>query len=448
MDTEATSRYTQGILQDIYADIFMITNEQKADYVRRKRESMGLNQVEFARLLGLKDNGERTVGGWERGEHTPSPSKWRQISELQGTPPYRHTENAPENFTFIDLFAGIGGMRLPFQELGGRCVFTSEWDKFSQKTYASNFGELPQGDITRIPAHDIPAHDILLAGFPCQSFSQAGLKKGFHDTRGTMFFEIQRIISHHRPKAFLLENVKQLRGHDKGRTLKLIIDTLEGRNDNHIPDGIPISDEVRNALTTRLNYQVFYTILRAGDFGVPQNRERIFIVGFDRDYFGPNVDFSEIFRWPVPPKPKTRLGDILEESASLDASFTISDKLLEGHERRRLEHARKGNGFGYSLFTPESEYTNTLSARYYKDGSEILVSQAGIGRNPRKLTPRECARLQGFPDQFVVNSVSACQAYKQFGNSVTVPVIRQVARQIIESCTAAAGHAYSPVKRM
>jgi DNA (cytosine-5)-methyltransferase 1 len=342
------------------------------------------------------------------------------------------------------LFAGIGGIRLPFQELGGKCVFTSEWDRFAQKTYAANFGDLPEGDITKIPASAIPEHDILLGGFPCQAFSQAGLKKGFYDTRGTMFFEIQRILSHNRPKAFLLENVKQLRGHDGGRTLKLIIDTLEGRNENHVPENISLSDEARDALTRRLNYQVFHTVLRAADFGVPQNRERIFIVGFDKDYFGPKIDFSDLFQWPIPPKIPTRLGNILEQSASLDSRYTISDRLLHGHERRKREHARKGNGFGYSLFNSESEYANTLSARYYKDGSEILISQTELGKNPRKLTPRECARLQGFPENFIVDAVSDCQAYKQFGNSVTVPVIRHVAMQLLAAYSA--GEALRKVK--
>jgi DNA (cytosine-5)-methyltransferase 1 len=408
----------------------MKTGEKKAEFIRTKREHMGLTQIQLAHILGLKDNGERTVGGWERGEHSPSPAKWLQIQNLRDTHPFRGSANADATFRFIDLFAGIGGIRLPFQELGGKCVFTSEWDKFAQKTYAANFGELPDGDITKIPASEIPDHDILLGGFPCQSFSQAGLKKGFYDTRGTMFFEIQRIISLRRPKAFLLENVKQLRGHDGGRTLQLIVDTLEGRNDNHVPDSIALSSEARDALTKRLNYQVFHTVLRAGDFGVPQNRERIFIVGFDRDYFGQQTNFSELFHWPVPPKTPTRLGSILENSSSLDNRFTISDRLLQGHERRRKEHAKKGNGFGYSLFTSESEYANTLSARYYKDGSEILISQAELGKNPRKLTPRECARLQGFPENFIVDAVSDCQAYKQFGNSVTVPVIRHVAMQL------------------
>lgn len=409
----------------------MDTYQKKAEYIHSKRVRLGLTQLQFARVLGLKDNGERTVRGWELGEHLPSASMMGKIQSLNDTVPFRSSADSNANFRFIDLFAGIGGIRLPFQELGGKCVFTSEWDKFAQKTYAVNFGELPSGDITAISASEIPEHDILLGGFPCQSFSQAGLKKGFSDTRGTMFFEIQRIISHRRPKAFLLENVKQLRSHDGGNTLRLIIDTLEGRNENQIPDNLPLSLEARQALTTGLNYKVFCTVLRAGDFGIPQNRERIFIVGFDKDYFGSEVDFGKLFQWPIPPKTQTLFGDILEDSSSLGDRYTISDRLLQGHERRKKEHAMKGNGFGFSVFTAASEYVNTISARYYKDGSEILVCQKHLGKNPRKLTPRECARLQGFPEAFIVDGVSDCQAYKQFGNSVTVPVVRSVALQVI-----------------
>lgn len=193
--------------------------------IRLKREGLGLTQRAFAELLGMNDAGERTVRGWENGEHVPSKVKIAQIESLPDIAPFRSSyQDDPKSadFAFIDLFAGIGGIRLPFQELGGHCVFTSEWDKFSKKTYAANFGEVPAGDITKIAATDIPPHDVLLAGFPCQAFSQAGLKQGFNDTRGTMFFEIQRILAHHRPAAFLLENVKQLRGHDKGRTLETI----------------------------------------------------------------------------------------------------------------------------------------------------------------------------------------------------------------------------------
>src|SRR5690554_5056672 len=200
--------------------------ESKAEYIRSLRASLGLGRTEFANLLGLGSTGERTVRGWEGREHEPSLKKWQNIQALEGNlknalkqAPFSAAANENCNFLFADLFAGIGGIRLPFQELGGRCVFTSEWDKFAQKTYLANFGEMPNGDITKICATDIPAHDILLGGFPCQAFSQAGLGQGFNDTRGTMFFEIQRILAEKRPKAFMLENVKQLRGHDKGRTL-------------------------------------------------------------------------------------------------------------------------------------------------------------------------------------------------------------------------------------
>ena len=404
----------------------------EATLIREKRIRMGLTQLELACLLELKENGERTIRGWELGEHKPSKSKLAKILELHEEAPFSN-ENKNPKFRFIDLFAGIGGIRLPFQQLGGECVFSSEWDKFAQRTYAANYGEVPSGDITQIVASDIPDHDILMGGFPCQSFSQAGLKKGFEDTRGTMFFEIQRILGEKRPKVFLLENVKQLRGHDKGRTLQTILNILTGESDLPLDD-VPMSADAREALGKKLNYWVDYKVLRAADFGIPQNRERIFVIGFDRDYFGENIDFNKIFKWPEPTNQPTKVGDILESQEILDTledKYTISDKLWAGHLRRKAEHGIKGNGFGYSLFNRESSYTNTISARYYKDGSEVLIDQSHLGKNPRKLTPRECARLQGFPDDFIVDAVSQGQIYKQFGNSVCVKVIQAVAKQIV-----------------
>lgn len=373
-----------------------------AEDIKEKRQSLGLSQKDFSDALGLGKFGDRTLRRWENGESSPSPLVYKAIMSFAADTPYAKEVQEPE-FTFIDLFAGIGGIRIPFQELGGKCVFTSEWDKFAQKTYHVNFGDMPNGDITKITNDEIPEFDVLLGGFPCQPFSQAGLKKGFSDTRGTLFFEIERIIKDKRPKAFLLENVKQLRGHDKGRTLKVILEHLDA-----------------------LDYQVSYDVLRAADFGVPQNRERIYFVGFDRRYYG--LDDKYKFLFPEPTHKKTRLGDILEDN--VDEKYTISQKLYEGHIRRKTEHQKKGNGFGFCLFNADSEYTNTISARYYKDGSEILIDQ-GSDIPPRKLTPRECARLQGFPESFII-PVSDTQAYKQFGNSVAVPVIRAIAKRLRE----------------
>lgn len=370
--------------------------------IKEKRIRLGLTQKDFADALGMGRNGDRTLRRWENGESTPSVLEYKSIMQFAERIPFE-TVNKRCKFKFIDLFAGIGGIRIPFQELGGKCVFSSEWDKFAQKTYRINFGEEPKGDITKIEAKDIPDFDILLGGFPCQPFSQAGLKKGFSDTRGTLFFEIERILKEKKPKAFLLENVKQLKGHDKGRTLKVILEHLDA-----------------------LDYYVNYAVLRAGDFGVPQNRERIYIVGFNRKIYDLPQDY--VFDFPEPTHEKTRLGDILEKN--VDEKYTISDALWEGHQRRKREHQEKGNGFGYSLFNEESEYANTISARYYKDGSEILIDR-GEGNNPRKLTPRECARLQGFPEDFII-TVSDTQAYKQFGNSVAVPVVRAVAKRMVE----------------
>ena len=250
-----------------------------------------------------------------------------------------------------------------------------------------------------------------------------------------MFFEIQRILSEKKPKAFLLENVKQLRGHDKGRTLSTILSILRGELEADVPYDIPMSDEARNALTDNLNYWVDTKVLRAADFGAPQNRERIFIVGFDRDAFPVGTDFNNIFSWPTPCNTPTRVGDILQSDKVIDSDdkYTISDRLWKGHQKRKEEHARKGNGFGYSLFTSDSEYTSTISARYYKDGSEILIDQSHRNKNPRKLTPRECASLQGFPESFVVNAVSHGQIYKQFGNSVCMKVITPLAAEITKT---------------
>lgn len=336
----------------------------------------------------------------------------------------------PPKFRFIDLFAGIGGMRIPFDELGGECVFSSEWDEFAKKTYALNFGHQPSGDITRIAAKDIGEHDILLGGFPCQAFSNAGLKRGFFDTRGTMFFEIQRILAEWRPKMFLLENVKQLRGHDKGRTLQTILSILDG-NCPPIPDDVPMSLDARKSLSKKLNYDVDVCVLSATAFGVPQRRERVYIVGFDRDYFG-NVDAKAVFASLGGMEKATRLGDALEPEGSNDlVRYTISDRLWEGLIRRMARHEAKGNGFGHKVFSSDDPYCNTITSRYYKDGREILVDQSHLGLNPRRLTPRECARIQGFPEWFDLSACSDTQLYRQFGNSVSVPVIRSLAVSMI-----------------
>lgn len=401
-------------------------------YVIEKRKSLGISQKELALLLGMKEAGERTVRGWENGEHKPSATRLAKLEALNNTHPFEHS-NKDSDFTFIDLFAGIGGIRLPFQKQGGECVFTSEIDKHAQKTYFANYGEYPSGDITQIQAKDIPDHDLLLAGFPCQAFSQAGLKQGFKDTRGTMFFEIQRILAEKRPKMFLLENVKRLRTDKKGETFQTIYDILTGQHKDSIPDDVPMSEEAREALSHKLNYWVGYAVLRAADFGAPQNRERIFIVGFNKDYFDKIENFDELFRFPEPTHSKTRVGDILEAVPADDTVYTISDNLWAGHQKRKGQHITKGNGFGYSLFNHDSEYTNTISARYYKDGSEALIDQSQYGKNPRMLTPRECARLQGFPEEFLTDAVSKTQAYKQFGNSVCVKVIEAVAEQMVST---------------
>lgn len=309
-----------------------------------------------------------------------------------------------DSFKAIDLFAGIGGIRLGFERAFGDnidFIFASEIDKYARETYYANFGEEPFGDITQIDEKNIPTFDILLAGFPCQAFSVAGHRKGFEDTRGTLFFDVMRIAAYHKPKVIFLENVKGLVGHDKGNTFKIILQTLR-----------------------ELGYSVNYQVLNAKDFGVPQNRERIYIVCF--------LDIIDGFTFPSEIVGKQKVFDILDET--VDEKYTISDKLWAGHQKRKLAHKEKGNGFGYSLFDEKSEYTSTISARYYKDGSEILIKQSN--KNPRKLTPREAARLQGFGDKYTIK-VSDAQAYKQFGNSVAVPVIEQLAKVIFEEMRSA-----------
>jgi DNA (cytosine-5)-methyltransferase 1 len=310
--------------------------------------------------------------------------------------------------TFIDLFAGIGGMRLAFEKAGCQCVFSSEWDRFAQQTYEANFGEVPKGDIHKIPSSEIPDHDILVAGFPCQPFSISGVTKknalgkphGFDDpTQGTLFFEIKRILQDKKPTAFLLENVKNLKNHDGGKTYHVIRTALE-----------------------ELGYTVFDEVLDA-DAYVPQHRERIFIIGFKKPV---------LFAFPhcaTTKKPKLR--DILEKSVS--EAYTLTDHLWKYLQDYAKKHKENGNGFGYSLADLNGR-ARTLSARYYKDGSEILIPQ-GEAKNPRRLTPKECAKLMGFtqlkPDYKI--PVSDTQAYKQFGNAVVVPLVYDIAKEIVST---------------
>lgn len=323
-------------------------------------------------------------------------------------------------FTFIDLFAGIGGIRIAFDKIGGHCVFTSEINDWSKKTYLANFGAGEQfiGDIVPFPAEDIPDHDVLLAGFPCQPFSIAGVTKknalgqphGFEcATQGTLFFDVARILKAKRPKAFLLENVKNIVSHNKGHTFEIIINTL----------------------TKELGYKVFWKVID-GRHWVPQHRERVIIVGFNEDN-----DFS--FDKLIVPDANPILSSILHpengsekeelpftqgKKAKVHSKYFLTDKLWQYLQAYAQKHRAKGNGFGYGLVT-SNDVARTLSARYYKDGSEILIYR-GKNKTPRRLTPRECARLMGFPDDFKI-VVSDTQAYRQFGNSVVVPAICSVA---------------------
>lgn len=389
----------------------------------RIRQSAGLSMETASVLLGRS---LRTVYRFETGE-VDAPAA--VLKHLQTGEPRTHRAGA---FQFIDLFAGIGGLRRGFDAIGGDCVFTSEWDRHSQATYRANFHDGPDhvfaGDITRVEAADIPDHDVLLAGFPCQPFSIAGVSKknalgrahGFRcEAQGTLFFDVARIIEAKRPKVILLENVKNLLSHDNGRTFGVIRRTLE----------------------LELGYRISVRVIDAKPF-VPQHRERIFIAGVRED-LPVSIDLNHL-ELPTPnraPRMSAILhpedGSEIPDPACTDATgrvldkYTLSDKLwgyLQGYAEK---HRAKGNGFGFGLVGPD-DVARTLSARYYKDGSEILVSQ-GPGRNPRRLTPRECARLMGFDapgEKRMVIPVSDTQAYRQFGNAVVVPVVGAVARHL------------------
>lgn len=387
----------------------------------RLRQEAGLSIPEAVDALGYC---ERTIYRWESGQGTPRKPVMEVLQRVIESKP-----SPDSRFTFIDLFAGIGGLRKGFEGIGGRCVFTSEWNKYSVQTYLANHkcDHEVVGDITKVPVDTIPAHDVLLAGFPCQPFSIAGVSKknslgrlhGFRcDAQGTLFFDVARIIEHHRPKAFLLENVKNLLSHDRGRTFEVI----------------------RHALEDELHYNIQFRVIDAKGF-VPQHRERIFIVGF-REKNAFDLDSLEI---PNPLK-GPKLAEILHPEDGSEApeepftrgnigrvndKYTLSDHLWEYLQDYAAKHRAKGNGFGFGLCGPD-DVARTLSARYHKDGSEILIRQKG-GKNPRRLTPRECAKLMGFEKpgdiQFEI-PVSDTQAYRQFGNAVVVPVIEAIARHM------------------
>jgi len=397
-----------------------LMSETSPIYLIKKARDI-YSQGELANILKVS---ERTIRRWEVRETEPPAYLTHAIRQMILPLPFNDNESS--DFKFIDLFAGIGGIRIGFEELGGHCVFTSEWNDFSKKTYLANFSSTPShlfaGDITKVDESDIPDHDILLAGFPCQPFSIAGVSKknslgkphGFEcTTQGTLFFDVARILAKKRPAAFLLENVKNLVSHDKGNTFEVIIQTLKNE----------------------LGYDVHYKVIDA-KFFVPQHRERIIIVGFRE-----NTDFKwDDLQLPeYNPLLSTILhsedgSEITEEpyttgqQATVNSKYILTPKLWKYLQDYKAKHQAAGNGFGFGMVF-ENSVTRTLSARYYKDGSEILVSR-GKRKRPRRLTPRECARLMGYPDSFKI-PVSDTQAYRQFGNSVVVPVIREVARIVV-----------------
>lgn len=388
----------------------------------RLHELSGLSIDTLSDRLGFST---RTLYRWARGEAEPREAALHVLRSLVAKPVNGSKEH---NFKFIDLFAGIGGLRKGFESINGHCIFTSEWNDYAQQTYKANFqcDHEIAGDIRQIPAESIPSHDVLLAGFPCQPFSIAGVSKknalgrqhGFRcEAQGTLFFDVARIIEHHRPKAFLLENVKNLVNHDKGRTFKIIHDTLKNE----------------------LGYHIHWKVIDAKSF-VPQHRERIFIVGFreSNSFTFDNLPLPDTLKGP-------KLGTILHPEdgsetaeehfttgakAAVAKKYTLTDHLWNYLQDYAEKHRQKGNGFGFGLFGTD-DVARTLSARYYKDGSEILIRQRR--KNPRRLTPRECARLMGFdrPGHPLFKiPVSDTQAYKQFGNAVVVPVVEAVAHHM------------------
>jgi DNA (cytosine-5)-methyltransferase 1 len=376
---------------------------------RHHREKANFSLAEAAIELGVC---ERTIQRYETGESKIPPASLMVLKTHGKLSAVKHVEN--RSFSFIDLFAGIGGLRRGFAGIGGHCVFTSEWDRFAQQTYHANYPQdnrPAEGDIRPFSEnpHEIADHDVLLAGFPCQPFSLAGVSKknslgrphGFLcDTQGTLFHDTAKIIAAKRPAAFLLENVKNLGSHDGGNTFKTIL----------------------NVLRNELGYHVDYKVINAAGW-VPQKRERIFIAGF-RD----KNDFSFENMKVLNPEKGPKLGSILDEE--VDEKYTLSDKLWNYLQNYKKKHEAKGNGFGFGLVGPD-DVARTLSARYHKDGSEILIKQEG--KNPRRLTPHECARLMGFEKKggkpFII-PVSDTQAYRQFGNSVVVPVVEAVAKHM------------------
>ena len=334
----------------------------------------------------------------------PKAAKRPKVSKESAVREAAPAYGKPPKLRFIDLFCGIGGFRIGFERAGCKCVFSSDWDKYSQLTYKANFGEEPKGDIHAVDIADIPAHDILCGGFPCQPFSLAGVSKknslgrkhGFDDEKqGNLFFSIANILEVHRPAAFVLENVKNLKSHDGGKTFDIIYRTL----------------------TESLGYDVHYKIIDAKSV-VPQHRERVFLVGFREKRY---------FEFPEFPAEGPRLSTILE--ANPDPRYTLTEHLWQYLQDYAAKHRAAGNGFGFSLVTG-NDTARTLSARYHKDGSEILIAQ--VGQIPRRLTPRECARLMGYPEDFKI-VVSDTQAYRQFGNSIVVPVVERIAKAVCET---------------
>lgn len=384
-------------------------------------------QKEIAERIGVN---ARTVRRWELRSCEP-PEYLADALQQRVLGPAAASVSPPHDlFTFIDLFAGIGGIRIGFEKSGGKCLFTSEWNLFAQKTYIDNFpaidGHRMAGDITQFDENEIPDHDVLLAGFPCQPFSIAGVSKknalgrphGFEcTTQGTLFFDVARIIAAKRPKAFLLENVKNLVSHDGGNTFRVIYETLK----------------------EELDYDVYYKIID-GQHLVPQHRERLIILGFRE-----KLDHNPFDDLVLPEKGHIRLSSILHpqdgtekeeppyttgEKATVNPKYTLTQHLWDYLQKYAEKHRKAGNGFGFGL-VGGNDIARTLSARYYKDGSEILINQ-GNRKRPRRLTPRECARLMGFDDSFKI-PVSDTQAYRQFGNSVVVPMIAEVAKVLVKN---------------
>lgn len=395
-------------------------------------KKLDFNAIKLKIYLSLKDL--RTAELILNGDKRLSKVQISKVMRLEGAFPFQIADQgASHDFKFIDLFSGIGGFRLAWQNLGGQCVFSSEIDPYAQTTYYENFGDWALQDIRDIKPELVPDHDVLCAGFPCQAFSQVGLQKGFADERGILFFYIYKILLEKTPKMIILENVANLRSHNNGHTFSTIMRALQGQLTFNDIDNLKISTELKTLLYKKLNYHVVTQVVSPIDFNIPQRRKRVFFMCFNKEYY--NEEALKKWKGIVFEEYNSNVGEILEDISADPcklSKFTLHDGTWDWMRGRVAQQKAKGNNFKYNLVSKESKCTNAILARYYKDGAEALVDQSDLGLNPRKLTHRECARLQGFPDEFIIDAVSSIQMYKQFGNGVCAKIVERIGEQMLE----------------